>query len=114
MELILPLKSLEMEMYARKTQTMPRTSGTVATTLAGKVKMTRNSVPKMRITCKGGQQVSQMERLQGEMYTVWSSLFLLIEQEQTSRNLLTSLLADALYIVHAILIAHRTGWHVWV
>ena len=52
MELVLSLKSLEMEMYARKTQTMPRTSGTVATTLAGKVKMTRNSVPKMRITCR--------------------------------------------------------------
>ena len=66
MELLPPLKSLEMEMYARKTQTMPTTSGTVATTLAGKVKMTRNSVPKMRITCGGGRNPrGESEELQG-------------------------------------------------
>ena len=65
MELLPPLKSLEMEMYARKTQTMPTTSGTVATTLAGKVKMTRNSVPKMRITCGGRNPRGESEELQG-------------------------------------------------
>ena len=44
-----------MEMYARKIHAMPMTSGTVAMTFAGKVKMTRNSVPTMRITCRVGE-----------------------------------------------------------
>ena len=52
MKLIWPLKSLEIEMYARNIHAMPMTSGTVAMTFAGKVKMTRNSVPTIRITCR--------------------------------------------------------------
>ena len=57
MKLIWPLKSLEIEMYARNIHAMPMTSGTVAMTFAGKVKMTRKSVPTMRIVCSKVEEV---------------------------------------------------------
>ena len=57
MTLILPLNSREIEMYARKIHAMPMRSGTAAMAFAGKVKMTRNSVPTMRIVCSKVEEV---------------------------------------------------------